>query len=56
LSARASEAATLATLGLPPDLPQKQIAESAKVTPEELRAIAVKYLNLENCREVLVEP
>jgi zinc protease len=53
---RSSEAATLAILGLPLDLPQKQIAESAKVTPEELRAIVRKYLKTENYRELLVEP
>ena len=47
LGSRSTEAATLATLGLPPDHALKQIEQSARVTPEQLRRVAEKYLNLD---------
>lgn len=56
LGARSSEAATLAVLGLPLDLPQQEMAKGAKLTPEQLRDVARKYLNLDKAHWVIVTP
>ncbi|MDR2891935.1 MAG: insulinase family protein [Deltaproteobacteria bacterium] len=56
LGSRSAEAATMQVLGLPLDTARQQIAKSAAVTPEQLRQIAEKYLNLKNCRQVIVTP
>lgn len=56
LGARSGEAATLFTLGLPLDSSRKEIEQVAKITPEQLQKIAIKYLDLNKAYWVEVQP
>ena len=56
LGARAGEAATDGILDYPPNFQKKLVDEAARVTPEELMAIARKYLVPENCWEAELLP
>jgi zinc protease len=56
LRSRSAEAATMSVLGLPLDLPERQIQAAAAITPAELRGLALKYLNLEKAYWLEVRP
>ncbi len=56
LGARGSEAAALAILGRPLDAERTLVDAAQKVTPEQLRDLAVKYLQPAKAHEVVVQP
>lgn len=56
LAARSNEAATLHTLGLPLDNAVKNLEATANITPEELLALARKYLDPDKARWIVVQP
>ncbi len=56
LGSRCAEAAVLSILGRPLDAERKLVEAAQKVTPEQLRQLAVKYIQLDKAREVTVLP
>ncbi len=56
LSSRSSEAAILGAQGLPVSLNQDQIAQAQRLTAEDVRAIARKYLVWDKAYVVTVGP
>lgn len=56
LGARADEAASERLLGQPQDFQKRLLEKAAKVTPEQLREVARKYLLVDNMYEVTLLP
>lgn len=56
LGARADEAASERLLGQPQDFQKRLLEKAAKVTPEQLRDVARKYLLVDNMYEVTLLP
>lgn len=56
LAARSSEAATLSALGLPLDSSKKAVDKAAKVTAEQIKQAAIKYLDLDKAYWIEVTP
>ena len=56
LSSRSSEAATLSVLDRPLTFAKDQIAKAKALAPEDLRALAVKYLNPAEAYLIRVDP
>ena len=56
LGARADEAASERLLGQPQDFHKRLLEKAAKVTPEQLREVARKYLLVDNMYEVTLLP
>ena len=56
VASRCSEAAVLSILGRPLDAERKLVDSAQKVTPEQLRELAVKYIQFDKSREVTVLP
>lgn len=56
LGARADEAASERLLGQPQDFQKRLLEKAAKVTPEQLRGVARKYLLVDNMYEVTLLP
>ena len=56
LHARAGEAATEVTLGLPEGFEKKLIERASELTPEDLQAVARKYLTEENRYDMTLLP
>lgn len=56
LGARADEAASERLLGQPQDFQKRLLEKAAKVTPEQLREVARKYLLVDNMCEVTLLP
>lgn len=56
LGARADEAASECLLGQPQDFQKRLLEKAAKVTPEQLREVARKYLLVDNMYEVTLLP
>lgn len=56
LGARADEAASEHLLGQPQDFQKRLLEKAAKVTPEQLREVARKYLLVDNMYEVTLLP
>jgi zinc protease len=56
LRSRGMEAASLLIQGFPMDKDYKNLLAGQKVTPEELRALAVKYLSMESAYVLAIKP
>ena len=56
LGSRCSEAAVLSLLGRPLDAERKLVDDAQKITPEQLRDLAKKYIQPAQAREVTVQP
>ena len=56
LGARADEAASERLLGQPQDFQKRLLEKAAKVTPEQLREVARKYLLVDKMYEVTLLP
>ncbi|GAB7079851.1 M16 family metallopeptidase [Megalodesulfovibrio paquesii] len=56
LISRTDETATLLTQGFPADLNREQLAATQKLTPEDLQALARKYLNWDAAYMLRVQP
>ena len=56
LGARAAECGTEAILGLPENFRKTLLAKAATLTPEDIRAVARKYLDADKRRDLLLTP